>query len=415
MLEQYLKKLPFYEKTWFQFLIFVIGRFEANRCRDKAASLTYTTLFAVVPMLTVFLVIISSIKALEPARQQVQHLIYSNFLPKSSIAFDKTLNSFAENSSNLTAIGVLFLFITSVMMLNSIEDVFNRIWRITDRRNGIVGFMRYWTIISLGPILLGSAFALSSTVASMNILSNNFAGYEVDGSIFLSLLSYALTIVGFFFLYWTIPNRTVPLKSALIGGVFSGTIFQLLKTVFGYLMSNFTSYELVYGAFAAVPIFLLWIYLSWNIVLLGVEVSFAITSFNTGKVQKRHPLVMMLDILELFYRKQKTGETVNDNEGLKILGRGEVGRWSSYIELLEKQQLVKRTENDEYVLVRNLSKIDFWQFYSELPFTLPTRKDIGNVHPDDEWMQRLGPFLVDSNDYLAAKLSIPLSTIFEKK
>lgn len=415
MLEQYLKKLPFYEKTWFQFLIFVIGRFEEDRCRDKAASLTYTTLFAVVPMLTVFIVILSSIKALEPARQQIQHLIYSNFLPKSSIAFDKTLNSFAENSSNLTAIGVVFLFITSVMMLNSIEDVFNRIWRITDRRNGIVGFMRYWTIISLGPILLGSAFALSSTVASMNILSNNFAGYQLDGTIFLAGLSYALTVIGFFFLYWTIPNRAIPLRSALIAGLFSGTIFQLLKTVFGYLMANFTSYELVYGAFAAVPIFLLWIYLSWNIVLLGVEVSFAITSFNTGKVQKRHPLVMMLDILEMFYQKQKSGEAVNDNEGLKILGRGEVDRWSSYIEILEQQQLIKRTENDEYVLVRNLSKIDFWQFYSELPFTLPTRKDIGNIHPDDEWMQRLGPFLIDSNDYLAAKLSIPLATIFEKK
>ena len=415
MLEQYLKKLPFYEKTWFQFLIFVIGRFEEDRCRDKAASLTYTTLFAVVPMLTVFLVIVSSIKALEPARQQMQHLIYSNFLPKSSIAFDKTLNSFAENSSNLTAIGVIFLFITSVMMLNSIEDVFNRIWRITDRRNGIVGFMRYWTIISLGPILLGGAFALSSTVASMNVLSNNFAGYELDGTMFLAVLSYALTVIGFFFLYWTIPNRTIPLRSALIAGAFSGTIFQLLKTVFGYLMSNFTSYELVYGAFAAVPIFLLWIYLSWNIVLLGVEVSFASTSFNTGKVQKRHPLVMMLDILDLFYQKQKVGEAVNDNEGLKILGRGEVDRWSSYIEILEQQQMIKRTENDEYVLVRNLSKVDFWQFFSELPFSLPTRKDIGNIHPDDEWMQRLGPFLVDSNDYLAAKLSIPLATIFEEK
>lgn len=415
MLEQYLKKLPFYEKTWFQFLIFVIGRFEEDRCRDKAASLTYTTLFAVVPMLTVFLVIVSSIKALEPARQQMQHLIYSNFLPKSSIAFDKTLNSFAENSSNLTAIGVIFLFVTSVMMLNSIEDVFNRIWRITDRRNGIVGFMRYWTIISLGPILLGGAFALSSTVASMNVLSNNFAGYELDGTMFLAVLSYALTVIGFFFLYWTIPNRTIPLRSALIAGAFSGTIFQLLKTVFGYLMSNFTSYELVYGAFAAVPIFLLWIYLSWNIVLLGVEVSFASTSFNTGKVQKRHPLVMMLDILDLFYQKQKVGEAVNDNEGLKILGRGEVDRWSSYIEILEQQQMIKRTENDEYVLVRNLSKVDFWQFFSELPFSLPTRKDIGNIHPDDEWMQRLGPFLVDSNDYLAAKLSIPLATIFEEK
>jgi membrane protein len=82
MLEQYLRKLPFYEKTWFQFVLFVLRRFEADRCREQAGSLTYTTLFAVVPMLTVFLVIISSIKALEPARQQLQQLIYSNFLSK---------------------------------------------------------------------------------------------------------------------------------------------------------------------------------------------------------------------------------------------------------------------------------------------------------------------------------------------
>ena len=145
---QLLKKLPFYNKTWFQFIIFVIRRFEANSCREQAGSLTYTTLFAVVPMLTVFLVIISSIKALEPARQQLQQLIYSNFLPKTSIAFDKALNAFTDNSSNLTIIGVLFLFVTTVMMLTSIETAFNRIWRVKETRNGIVGFMRYWTIIS---------------------------------------------------------------------------------------------------------------------------------------------------------------------------------------------------------------------------------------------------------------------------
>jgi membrane protein len=91
----FLKKLP-YDKTWFQFILFVLRRFEADRC-EHAGALTYTTLFAVVPMLTVFLVIISSIKALEPARQQ-QQLIYSNFLPKSTIAFDRILNSFTEKS-----------------------------------------------------------------------------------------------------------------------------------------------------------------------------------------------------------------------------------------------------------------------------------------------------------------------------
>ena len=190
MLEQYLRKLPFYEKTWFQFVLFVLRRFEADRCREQAGSLTYTTLFAVVPMLTVFLVIISSIKALEPARQQLQQLIYSNFLPKTTIAFDKALNAFTDKSSNLTIIGILFLFVTTVMMLTSIEKVFNRIWRVRETRGGIIGFMRYWTIISLGPILLGSAFVISSTMASLNVLSNNFAGYELNGAFVLWLISF---------------------------------------------------------------------------------------------------------------------------------------------------------------------------------------------------------------------------------
>lgn len=414
-MQKLLTRLPFYEKKWFQFLLFTINRFEHDRCRDKAASLTYTTLFAVVPMLTVFLVIISSIKALEPARQQVQHLIYTNLLPKSSIAFDQAFNSFTDKSSNLTVIGILFLFITSVMMLTSVEEAFNRIWRVKQQRGGIIGFMRYWTIISLGPILLGSAFVISSTVASLNILSNNFVGYQIDGTVFLGFLSYILIILGFFIIYWTIPNRSVPMKAAAIAGILSGSIFQLLKSFFGFMMANFTSYELVYGAFAAVPIFLLWIYLSWNIVLLGVEVSFALTSFSTGNRQKRHPVIMLLDILDLFYKKQKLGETVNDEEALKILGRGEVGRWPAYVELLERQHLIKRTDGDEYALIRNLSQVDFWSFYNTLPFTLPLRRDVCNIHDDDQWMQALEPLLNDADDYLKSHLSIPLAHLFDHR
>ncbi|GAA5187045.1 YihY family inner membrane protein [Acinetobacter kookii] len=415
MLEKYLKKLPFYNETWFQFALFVIRRFEADRCRDQAASLTYTTLFAVVPMLTVFLVIISSIKALEPARQQLQQLIYSHFLPRTTIAFDKAFNAFTDKSSNLTVIGILFLFVTTVMMLSSIETVFNRIWRVQETRGGIIGFMRYWTIISLGPILLGSAFAISSTVASLNVLSNNFAGYEVNGEFILWGISFVLTILGFFILNWTIPNRSVPIKAALIAGTFSAVVFELLKNLFGVIMSNFTSYEIVYGAFAAIPIFLLWIFLSWNIVLLGVEISYGLTAFNSGKEQKRHPVIMLLDVLELFYRKQQIGETVSDEEALLVLGRDEIGRWPGYVLMLEKQNLVKRTDDDQYILARNLAQVDFWSFYKQLPYPLPRSKDVANIRPDDEWIQRLGPALVESDDYLAAKLSIPLSAIFEKK
>ncbi len=411
-----LKKLPFYQKTWFQFILFVIRRFEADRCREQAGSLTYTTLFAVVPMLTVFLVIISSIKALEPARQQLQQMIYSNFLPKTSIAFDKAFNVFTDNSSNLTIIGVLFLFVTTVMMLTSIETVFNRIWRVQETRNGIIGFMRYWTIISLGPILLGSAFVISSTLASMNVLSNNFAGYEVDGTAVFGLISFALTVLGFFILYWTIPNRSVPVRAAVIAALFGAITFELLKNLFGFVMANFTSYTIVYGAFAAIPIFLLWIFLSWNVVLLGVEISYALTAFHSGKVHTRHPILMILDILELFYKKQKTGQAVTDEEVLDILGRGEIERWPVYVQQLEKQNLIKCTDNNEYVLVRNLDHVDFWSFYTSLPYPLPRRLDVEHVHEDDEvWMKKIGPALIESDEYLSAKLAIPLSTILDEK
>ena len=415
MIDKYLKKLPFYEKHWFQFVLFVLRRFEADRCREQAGSLTYTTLFAVVPMLTVFLVIISSIKALEPARQQLQQLIYSNFLPKTTIAFDKALNAFTDKSSNLTIIGILFLSVTTVLMLSSIETAFNRIWRVTETRGGIIGFMRYWTIISLGPILLGSAFVISSTVASLSILSNNFSGYELDGAFVLWAISFSLTVLGFFILNWTIPNRSVPIKSAFIAGLFSAVVFELLKNLFGWIMTNFTSYEIVYGAFAAVPIFLLWIYLSWIIVLLGVEISYALTAFESGQDNKRHPIVMLLDLLELFYKKQKTGESISEAQALEVLGRDEIGRWPSYVEMFEKQNLIKRTDENEYVLVRDLDQVSFWNFYSQLPYPLPRKNHLINTQPDDIWMQNFSPNLQEADQYLEEKLSFPLSELFRRK
>lgn len=410
-----LKASGILDQKWIQFIRFVLYRFEADRCRESAGSLTYTTLFAIVPMLTVFLVIVSSIKALEPARQQMQTWIYSNFLPKTSIAFDKALNAFTENSSNLTIIGILFLFVNTVLMLSSIELAFNRIWRVRQARGGIVGFMRYWTIISLGPIILGTAFVLSSTVASMNLLSNTVAGYQFDFAYVLLFISFALTCLGFSLLYWTIPNRSVPIKSAVIAGIFSGVVFELLKNLFGFIMSNFTSYQLVYGAFAALPIFLLWIYTSWLVVLLGVEISYAITAFHSDKTTKRHPILMLLDVLELFHQKQKRGGTVSDREAMDILGRGEIGKWPYFIELLEKQNLITRTDSHEFVLIRNLEQVDLWQFVKNLPYALPHRSELNDSTPNDHVMQVVGSTLAESDAYLAQKLAIPLATIFDSK
>ena len=193
--------------------------------------------------------------------------------------------------------------------------------------------------------------------------------------------------------------------------------FLLMQKGFELYLSYFPSITLVYGAFATVPIFLLWIFLSWNIVLLGVEISYALTAFNadTHRQRKRHPVIMLLDLLELFYKKQQVGQSVTEAEALDVLGREEIGRWPSYVLMLEKQNLLMRTDDNNYVLVRSLAQVDFWSFYSQLPYPLPHRKDLGHVFSNDQWMEKIGPALIESDDYLAAKLAIPLSAIFEKK
>jgi len=416
-MDTYLKKLPFYHREWFQFLVFWITHFEKNHCRDRAAALTYTTLLSFIPMLTVFLVVLSTIPALAPARTKIQESLYSNLLPESSIALTQYLDDFAEKSANLTIIGVLFLFVTSMLMLSSIEDAFNGIWRVKNLRGGAIGLMRSWMVISLGPLFLGTAFALPSAIASIEILNSNFAGYSIDWSIWLKLTSVALTLLSFTFIYWMIPNRKVPFKNAAWAGASAGVFFELLKMVFGFFMQHFTSYEIVYGAFAAFPVFLLWIYLSWNIVLGGVEISYALTMFRHSNTPPRHPLLSLLYILHLFYVRQKIGATVSEADMMSLLGKQEVEDWPDFIEILQKQSFIKKTDKGDYVLSRNLDNINFWTFYQGLPYPLPRIEDLKNCNvttrSGDEWSMLIVPYLSESDAFLADHLSIPLSQLLD--
>ncbi len=412
-----LEKLPFYKSLWFQFLVFLFTRYEKDNCRDRAAALTYTTMLSLIPMLTVFVVVLSTIPALAPALNKIQDTLYGYLLPESSSAITQYLNEFSEKSANLTIIGVIFLFVTSIMMLSSIEEAFNKIWRVSNLRGGAIGLMRYWMVISLGPLFMGAAFALSSAITSIDLLNSNFAGYSIDWSVWLKVTALALTLFAFTFMYWMIPNRKVPIRNAALAGLFAGVLFVLLKMVFGFFMKNFTSYELIYGAFAALPVFLLWIYLSWNIVLLGVEMSYALTMFRYSDHDSRHPLLSLLYILHLFYVRQKTGTVVTESDMMSLLGKNEVEVWPEFIDLLQKQMLIKKTDQGDYVLCRNLDQVDFWSFYQTLPYPLPRLEELENcnahMQSGDEWSMRIVPYLTEANTFLAGHLSIPLSQLLD--
>lgn len=410
-----LKKLPFYDSRWFEFLFFLVKNFIEDKCQQKAASLTYTTLLSIVPILTVMLVMLSSIPALSEVREQIYNMVYSNLMPSSSFQVSQYINSFAEKSSNLTAIGVLILFVTTIMTLTTIETAFNEIWRVEDRSGGLKSVIRYWTIITLGPLVLGTAFIVSSTVQSLSFLNQQFMGYGIDWSFWVQLVSFLITIAGFVGMYWFIPKANVPIKHAAIAGGIVAILFEGLKQVFGTAMTNFTSYEAVYGAFAALPVFLLWIHLSWNIILLGVEISYTLTVFDSDEVNPRHPFFSLLDMLNLVFKNHQVGKSTPEKQLRNILGRKELPKWYQYINLLKDNDLIANTDKGDYLLKKDLSQISLWQLYQNLPYALPIKGEIAKMQPfdHDSWLGLIANRFQHSQQLVKEQMNISLLSLFE--
>ncbi len=413
-MENLAKKLPFLQQRWFHFVKFLTRHFFEDECQQKAASLTYTTMLSIVPMLTVLLMILSSVPALASVRAQIYEVIYSNLLPQSSLQVSKYINSFAEKSSNLTIIGAMILFVTTILTLTTIERAFNQIWRVEDRSGGLKSILRYWTIVTLGPLVLGTAFLASSAIQSFSFLNRQIGGYGIDWAFWIQLVTTGITVAGFIAMYWFIPKAKVPFKSAAIAGVIVAIVFELLKHIFGTVMTNFTSYEAIYGAFAALPIFLLWIYLSWNLILLGVEISYTLTIFDTKEVYPRHPLLSLLDMLNLVYTHHLKGDAVSEQELRNVLGRKELPKWYTYINYLQDSNLITATENDEYVLKKDLSRMTLWDFYRTLPYPLPIKDELDEMKKQHQkpWLGLLVNRFVNTEACAKEQLNLPLSAIF---
>lgn len=411
-IDTYLQKLPFYKQRWFQFIYFLVKNFINDDCQQKSSSLTYTTMLSIVPILTVLLVMLSSIPALSDAKQQIQDMIYSNLLPSSSMQVTKYFNEFAEKSSNLTYIGVIMLFVTTIMTLTTIERAFNQIWRVEQKAEGLQSILRYWAIVTLGPLVLGMAFIASSTVQSLSFLNQSIGGYGIDWTRWVQIGSFVMMTLGFVAMYWFVPRCKVKFTYALIAGIFAAVCFEVLKQTFGTIMTNFTSYEKIYGAFAAVPIFLLWIYLSWNVILLGVEISYTLTIFETREVYPRHPLLSVMDMLNVVYQHHLKGEAVNEIDLRNVLGRKEMPHWYRYIRYLQDNNLIAVTDDDKYILKRPLDDYTFWEFYKNLPYPLPHSQDLAQIDKFDPWMQAWVGKLKTSEALLKQNFSIGLAEIF---
>ena len=248
----------------------VSSRFKTDRCNRVAQALSYTTLLATVPLTTVTFAVLSVFPVFQTWMTQIQDFIYGHFVPASGEAVQKYMLQFASKSAQLTAVGLLILLITAVMVMATIEQAFNEIWRVSQNRKLAYRFLIYWSILTLGPILFGLSLSITSYLVSLPLFAS--AGWQVLSDfrhVFLESLPVLFEILAFMLLYMVIPNVRVRWQHALIGSVFATILFEIAKRAFAEFVVHYSSYQLIYGAIAALPVFLIWIYLSWIVILLG--------------------------------------------------------------------------------------------------------------------------------------------------
>ena len=337
-----------------QFLVYALRRFLSDGCPQSAAALTYMSLFAIVPMLTLLYSMFSLVPAFQELGGQVEEFIFSKFLPSSGQEITQYLSEFSNQARKLSVAGVAIILVTALLMLSNIEKTFNHIWATTGSRKGLAGFLVYWAILSLGPLLLAVGMIMSTYLMSLRLMVT-----EVDSlglvALLFSYLPWLLTWLAFTLLYVAVPNCKVRVVYAAFGGLITTLLFETAKALFGQLVAH-SIYTNVYGAFAVIPLFLIWIYLLWMLILFGAELVRSLETFQyQGRDTELPDLLAVLIILWQCWRRQQKGRSLSDRS-MGIIGLN-VEQWRRLRNVLLGQGVLEKTASGQYVMIRDADTI----------------------------------------------------------
>ena len=265
-------------------LFYFIRRVKREQIQVVAGYLSYVCLMSLVPLIVVMFSVMTAFPLFAELQEHIEQFVYQNFVPSAGDVLQQYLTGFVDNASKMSAVAISFLFVAALLLISTIDTTFNKIWRVTDKRRSITSFAMYWMVLTLGPILVGASIALSSYIVSLVAVDE----YDVLGlfDIFLRLLPLLSSIIAFIILYIAVPNKAVPFKFALSGAIVAGVLFELAKKAFALYITAFPSYQVIYGALAAIPIIFLWVYVSWLIVLTGALITVSLQEHAILKQQE---------------------------------------------------------------------------------------------------------------------------------
>ncbi|HEY8570039.1 YihY family inner membrane protein [Microbulbifer sp.] len=394
---------------WRRFFTSLWTVFNEKNCRQNAAALTYMTLFAIVPLVTVSYAMLSLFPDFAGLENKIQQQIFSHFVPESGREVQEYINNFSVQAQRLTGAGIAMLLLTAGFLLKNIETTFNAIWDIPKGRKGVSSFLLYWAILSLGPILLGAGMAATTYLFSLKVLAQNDSLGLLPSV--LRVLPFVFTAIAFTLLFVAVPNCRVPLRHGLAGGVITAIAFEAAKYLFGLIVSR-SSVQAIYGAFAFVPMFLIWIYTMWMIVLAGCVLVRTLSAYHAAAQGRNYSdLVATLVLMSKFFSNYQKGLPVSEQD----ISRAGIrpAQWRRIREILQSNKVIAQTDRNEHVLVRDLDSVTLEQLLDWLhPAPLPEsgHREL-QVRP---WYRDVDARFREARDFSHAHLSQSLGDLFRE-
>lgn len=398
--------------TVYEFALYLYERFFADNCLRHASTLSYTTLLSIVPLMTVAFTILAAFPVFEPVNERVQAFVFANLVPTSGELVRSYLERFSSQAAKLTAAGIIGLLVSSLLMMAAVDRALNEIWHVQTRRFSVQGFMIYWTLLTIGPLLMGASLIATSYLESLQALA--MFGVSDRKQTLLNVMPVVAEFLAFLFLYSAVPNRRIPFRHAALGALLAAVLFELAKKGFAWYVTSFPTYEAVYGALAALPVFLVWLYLSWTVVLIGAEFTQALNGFHVDRggelSDPRLRLILVARLIGHLWYAQRHGRPVT----LRGLARRESGAGEDVIqdtlEKLERSKIVLRTDRGAWALARDPCHYTLWDLYRSQSWGLP--EPTPNFGERDEWDRRLAQVLQEANQDVRDALNVPIYNLF---
>ena len=356
----------------FAFLAYLWRRFLENNCFQSAGSLSYTSLLAVVPISATVLGVIAMFPVYQRWGDSLTVFLFRHFVPKAAADVSGYIRGFASSARGLTGLGAIGVLTTSLLTMWGIEDAFNRIWCVVTSRHWVARVMIYVLALTLGPLVAVSTLAIWSALFSLPLMAA--AKQTVSLRFWLGWVSITLELLAFTLAYRVVPNRTVRWRHAFSGGLLATALFEAAKGAIAYYLTR-ASYQKIYGAVAIAPIFLLWIWVSWVVVLLGATLAAALSTFSYRPAAMRLPegfeFYALLRLLGRFAQSRTQGgglhtaqmhvlEPILTDELLQRL-----------LSALARIDVVRRDEQGAWLLARDLDQVGLDELYGAVGLPIP--------------------------------------------